>query len=1227
MMRTILFLLGVIFSGQILAHSSRSSTLEYIENNGQWEQEVRYKADLQGGWVFLGNDALTYLFFEEKLFKHGHRTNAGKQTATSPSGVAPLDIIKGHAYRTTWVGANKVVPVAAKPFSHYYNYFTDSDKAKWKSGVKAWQVVEYPELYPNINLQLYSDGPNMKSDYIVKAGGNPAQIKVVYEGVDKLFLQKDGSLYIQTSVNHIEEFAPYAYQVIDGNKVQVNCQYSLKGNQLGFTFPDGYQKEFDLVIDPVLNFSTYSGSNSDNWGSSATNDKNGNMFLGGISLGAAFPTTLGAFQTVYGGGSGSLTCDVAITKISNNGSTRLYSTYLGGNSNEILTSLFCTDQNELVALVTTSSLNFPTTSNAFRRQFSGGTSTSAFQGSIAFPNGTDIAVVKFNTSGSALIGSTFFGGSGNDGINNASGLLFNYGDESRSEVVVDPQGNIYVASVTNSTNIPVTANALQSTLRGSSDGLIFKMNAALSSLTWATYYGGSQADGAYALALDPANNNIFICGGTRSSDLPGTSNGLNTTYRGGTTDGYMAKLNSSGTSLLSATYMGTDAYDQTYLIDFDNLGNIVAFGQTLGDYPVSAGVYNNPGSKQFLHKLNNNLNSTIFSTTFGRENYTLVNISPTALLVDVCGNIYAVGWGGGVNFDFQLDAGNTAGMPTTPDAFKPTTDNSDFYLISLSNDAKQLIYGSYFGEQGSPFSFTGEDHVDGGTSRFDKNGVVYQAICASCGGTDGFPTTPGAISATNNSSNCNMAGVKFSFDLLALQVVEAKATPSVGCSPLNTSFTYTSTRPGTSFFWDFGDGTTSTEEFPTHTYSQPGTYNVKFIIRNPQDCNPQDSTTITVRVSEPITSNVSQTICSGQSITVGDQTFDKTGTYTVTITNSSGCDSIVTLNLTVADSILTDISKDICRGETFQVGSQTFNESGNYTVNLQTSGGCDSIVQLSLNVIDSIVTDIQSFLCEGQTITVGGQVFSETGFYSIPLQSVIGCDSIVNLNLLISDQFVTDLDVSICQGETYSYGNQTFDTSGTYQLTFPGVNCDTIVNIRLTVQPNPSVNATADSTLVPSGTIVTLSAQTQAVVTYQWQPSEQVTNPTSATTSVTVFEPTIFYVTVTDVNGCSSTDSVLINILEEDCADENVFIPSAFTPNGDGKNDVLFVRSSIPLTSMRLIVYNRWGEQVFESVDQTIGWNGTFRDKDAQAGVYGFFFEGQCGEIIIERKGNITLIR
>jgi gliding motility-associated-like protein len=1227
MHRVLLLYLGCLLSLNAAAHDFQAPELDYVENKGQWDSRVKYKVDLHGGWAFLQEKSITYLFYDPSVFKNGKAKRASiKDAAREQRDPSTPVIFKGHAYEMSWMNANDIVPTSSDVLPHYYNFFTDSDPSKWKASVKLWKKVHYNDLYNKIDLEVYSMGTSMKSDYIVRQGGNPKQIRMKYEGVDKIQVLPDGRLHIETSITDVFEYEPYAYQKINGQEIEVLCRYVLNGNELSFDFPNGYNKSHDLVIDPTLIFSTYSGSPSDNWGASSTNDRDGNMFLGGIVLGSSFPTTLGAFQTTFGGGSGSNGTDVVITKFNATGTARIFSTFLGGSSNELLTSLFCTEQNELIALVTTSSTNFPTTQNAFRRQFAGGTSTSALGGSITFPNGTDIAIVKFNAAGSGLSGSTYYGGTGNDGLNNAAGLLFNYGDESRSDIDVDGQGNIYIASVTNSPNLQGTQGSAQSALAGVTDGMVLKLNANLSNLSWASYFGGSAADATFSIKLDDQNN-VLICGGTRSNNLPGTANGLNPSFRGGTVDGYVAKLNNAGTAIINATYLGTNNYDQAFLMDLDNAGNPVVFGQTLGAYPVTGGTYSNPSSRQFLHKLNNALTQTIFSTVFGRANYNLVNIVPTALLVDVCGNIYAVGWGGGINFDFALDGGTTDQMPITPDAFKSTTDGADFYLISLDNSASQLLYGSYFGETGSIFGGGGEDHVDGGTSRFDKNGIVYQAVCASCGGTNSFPTTSGVIGPRNNSTNCNMAGFKFRFDLLALQVITAGATPPQGCGPLTTSFNYTASRPGVEFFWDFGDGNSSTQERPTHTYQQPGTYSVKFVIKNPTDCNPQDSTTFTVRVFGSDSTTVNRTICDGQSVSVGNQTFNEPGTYVVNLQTSLGCDSVVTLTLAFSDSIVSNISETLCAGSSFTLGQQVLNESGVYTASFTTSAGCDSTVTLNLTILDSIVVDVDRAICEGQSVTVGGQTFNETGFYTVLLESSLGCDSTVNLSLLVSDQAILDLEETICAGGSFSIAGQTFTESGEYVINIEGEACDTVINLSLNVVPNPIVTASADPTAVESGDLTTLNATAQGQFTYSWTPASLVSSPGQATTSAQVFESTWFVVVATDANGCQGLDSVLVIVFDEDCQDENVFLPSAFTPNGDGKNDVLFVRSSVPLESMRLIIYNRWGEQVFESDNQNAGWDGNYKDKPAQAGVYGFYLEAVCGETIIERKGNVTIIR
>ncbi|HOY41585.1 MAG TPA: PKD domain-containing protein [Chitinophagales bacterium] len=1050
-MKRLLLILFTAASLLSFGNSKISERIDYIQNNGQWESPVLFKANLFGGWVFLEKDALTFKFIENH---HHHPAKSDKD-----------DIIKGHVYKINWLNANENVKVTAEDKQPYYNnYFIGNNQKKWKSNVGNFQTIRYNNIYPNIDFKIYSEATSMKSDYIIHKNGDVQSLKFNYDGVDAISIEKDGKLKITTSINTIYEYKPYAYQIINGKQVEVACSYVLNNTTLSFQLPNGYDKTTDLVIDPTLVFSSYSGSISDNWGSSATHDNAGNMFLGGIALGASYPTTVGAFQTTFAGGSGFQFSDIAITKFNATGTAKLYSTYLGGSSNELLASLLCTPNNELIAVMTTGSSDFPTTANAFDRTFNGGSSVTAYE--ISMPNGADIAITKLNEAGSALIGSTFFGGTGNDGTNTNTSTSFNYGDASRSDVALDNNGNIYVTSTTTSTNIPNTVGKAQANNGGgSSDGLLAKFNSDLSVLNWASYFGGTGTDASYSMALDK-NNNIFICGGTTSSNIPGRTSGLNTSYRGGSADGFAAKFDNNGNNVLVSTYLGTNDYDQAYIMDLDNSDNVYFFGQTLGLYPVTAGVYSNTGAPQFIHKLNNNLNNTIFSTVFGSVNSTEINITPTALLVDVCSNIYAVGWGGNVN-----NSGSTFGMAVTSDAYKSNTDGSDFYLFNLSANATNLIYASYFGENGGV-----GDHVDGGTSRFDKSGIVYEAVCASCGGTNSFPVTTGVVGTNNNSSNCNMAGFKFRFDLTGLQIITATATPSSGCAPLAVNFTYTSTQPGTEYFWDFGDGTTSTIQFPSHTYTAGGTYNVRFILRDPLNCNPVDSTTLIVTAGQRKTNTVNRTICQGQSVTIGNQTFTASGTYNITLQAVGGCDSIVTLNLNVSNRIINNINKTICEGQVVIVGNNSYSQSGNYSDTIPSSSSCDSIINLSLTVNPKKSANINRTICQGQSVTIGNQTYNTSGNFTVTTQTSLGCDSTINLNLLVNPVKSTSITRTICEGQTVEIGNQVFTTAGSYSITLQSSqNCDSTVNLALIVNPTKTTNLVR---AICEGSTVTIGTQT-----------------------------------------------------------------------------------------------------------------------------------------------------
>ena len=1034
--------------------------LDYIENKGQWHEHVLYKADLKGGIAFLEKDGITYSFVERIDHHHENKSNIWNflKNIDNPE-LKKNEIQKGHAFNFKWVNANPGVNISAKQKQSYFNnYFIGDDENKWASSVGNYRQVVYKNLYYQIDALLYSEQNSMKTDYLIKVGGNPTDIKLQYNATDGLTINEKGNLKIKTSINEIYELRPYAYQKIGKIRIEVPCEYELTDNILSFKLPKGYDKNYDLIIDPTLIFSTYSGSPVDNWGSSATNDADGNMFLGGIALGQNYPTTLGAFQRNYGGGdSGSdigEPSDIVITKFNATGTSRIYSTYLGGNGNELLQSLYCTPQNELVILMTTGSINFPTTTNAFDRTFNGGTSTSIM--GIAFPNGTDIALTKLNANGSALVGSTFFGGSENDG----QGIYVNYGDETRGDIALTQQGDIIIGTSTASSNLPGTSGRFQSNFGGAArDGFIAKFNSNLSLLNWASYFGGSANENLNGIKLDK-NENIFICGGTNSNNLKNITNNFN-----GYFDGYIAKINSNATQVIASRYLGTTDYDQAFLIDLDDNDNIVLFGQTAGAYPVSSGVYYNNHAGQFIHKLNNQLNSTIFSTVFGSDS--AMNITPTALMVDICGHIYAVGWGGG--FYINENIGNTFGMPVTPDAFQDSTDGNDFYFINLNRDATQLIYATYFGEYGGI-----GDHVDGGTSRFDKHGVVYQAVCASCAGTDWFPITPGAYGQHNESNNCNMAGFKFKFDLLSMEITSVE--PKTGCINDSVQFSFTATQPAKFYTWEFGDGTSSNLAAPKHKYTQTGTYTIKLKITNEDNCNVVDSTTSTIIISEPSNQTIDTTICQGQSIILGNQTISTTGKYTENFKNIGGCDSIVTLNVTVKSSSFTTIDTTICQGEFVTINNQKYTNSGIYTITIPLASGCDSTITLKLKVNPTNNIRTTTYICKGETYIFDNQILSEPGIYIAKFKNSRGCDSTITMTLNVIQPDSTSIDTVMCLGHPIIFNNQTISAIGSYTAVLKNIfNCDSIVTLNLTAINLPS-KITIDTTIC-QGDIINFHGQ------------------------------------------------------------------------------------------------------------------------------------------------------
>ena len=834
--------------------------IPFIENKNQWDQQIRFKASIPEAEVILLRDRIQYLVTSE--FNETEK-RADKRTMYGTEGghQHPANF-ETQLYEVNFINSSKATwQESSGSNGTRYNYMLGADKSKWGIDAKGFSSVTYHDLYCDIDLKVYSQEDRIKHDWIVRPYADPYKIRIEYKGIESIVLKED-NLVIETRVGEITELKPSAYQIIDDKKIYIPCFYNLTKNVLSYEFPQTYDPTYELIIDPILIFSAYSGSSYDNWGNTATYDEQGNVYSGGMVSnlfgGTSFPTTPGAYQTTYAGGN----WDVAILKYDSSGSNLLYATYLGGNLTETPQSLLVNQAGELLILGATGSTNFPVTNGS---TFGGGTSVDPL-GGVPYPLGSDMFVVKLSEDGATLLAGTYLGGTNNDGLNFVSGIMNtlspgfvespiarNYGDQMRGDIITDKDNFVYLASNTSSSDFPVVNTDPNAQFKGGThDAVLLKLQPDLSQIVWSRLLGGSGTDAAYSIKLNKMSE-VYVAGGTSSSNFQGM-NGLNASFQGDV-DGWIAHVSTDGMQIIDATYLGTGFYDQAYLIDLNEANEVYAFGQTQGDYPVTGNVYTNPNSGQFLHKLSSDLKTTIFSTVIG-SGVRSPNISPTAFLVSECNTIYLSGWGGAVNSKTlgnivrNYVGGKTLGLPFTSDAYQKTSNGSDFYFMVLSGDASTFLYGSFLG---GTSSFT---HVDGGTSRFDKKGIVYQAVCAGCGGRSDFPAVNVPLAhQKNNSLNCNNAAFKFDLSSLKARIQTNSVTlktPGITtfCFPDPIVFQNLSAG-GQSFEWKLGDGT-KLEKADTslviHQYKSPGQYSVRLTAFSQGTCKGKDSTTMVINV-------------------------------------------------------------------------------------------------------------------------------------------------------------------------------------------------------------------------------------------------------------------------------------------------------------------------------------------------------------------------------------------
>ncbi len=649
-----------------LAASYGKLPLSFERNAGQTDASVKFLSRGPGYALFLtGNEAVLSLA--------KRRAPHAKTPQTKTPGLANLfarpqaqkPISAPAAFRMSLAGANpKATVTGLDVLPGKSNYFIGNDPAKWRTNVPTYAKVKYQNVYRGIDLVYYGSPQQLEYDFVVALGADPkaisldlTAIKSASEGsrralpVDqKLRIDTNGDLVIPAGEDEVRLHKPVVYQVAvnPGAKSSarhfIDGRYRLKGdNRVSFEVAS-YDPGKTLVIDPVLVYSTYLGGSSEDLGQGIAVDSSGSAYVTGSTSSTNFPTA-NPMQAIFGGGG-----DVFVAKLNPAGSALVYSTYLGGSSGDGGNGIAVDSGGNAYVTGGTASTDFPT---AHPLQ--------------AVPNGFgDAFVAKLNPTGSALVYSTYLGGSSGDGGNG---------------IAVDSAGSAYVTGSTTSTNFP-TANPLQAVNTGGRDAFVTKLNPGGSALVYSTYLGGSSDDGGNGIAVDSAGN-AYVTGNTESTNFP-TANPLQPVFGGGgfSGDAFVAKLNSGGSALVYSTYLGGIVYDVGYGIAVDSSGNAYVTGRTDSpDFPTANPLYGfDGGPHAFVSKLNPGGSALIYSTYFGGEGTFGFGIA-----ADSAGNAYVTGNTSSTEFP-------------TVNPLQPVTGGIvDAFVAKLNPGGSAVLYSSYLG--------------------------------------------------------------------------------------------------------------------------------------------------------------------------------------------------------------------------------------------------------------------------------------------------------------------------------------------------------------------------------------------------------------------------------------------------------------------------------------------------------------------------------------------------
>ncbi|MCX7747083.1 MAG: SBBP repeat-containing protein [Clostridia bacterium] len=686
----------------------KEGPLGFIRNAGQMDSKVYY---------YTKGSGVQYTFMKDEVGMSFMRK--APEEEAEDSDFLENKRVKEEFITLRFIDPNQDVNLEAQgEFIGKVNYFRGKNQANWFTNLSTYKEVVYRGIWPKIDLIFYRSGSSLKYDFIVNPGANIENIRLTYKGAGKLFLDPEGNLLVHTRLGILKDERPYAYQEITDKKVPVECSFTVEEVNgtwcYGFKLGKEYNPQYPITIDPGIGYSTFIGGGGMDEGYGIAVDALGFVYITGRTASGVpkpFPTNSDAYQKVLQG-----SYDAFVMKLSADGASLIYSTYLGGGGDDLGYAIAVDGLGAAYITGFTNSRppnSFPTTQGAFQTSYNGGN--------------IDAFITKLAPDGASLIYSSYLGGGGDDK---------GYG------IALDASGCAYIAGSTSSKApkpFPTTPGAFMTSYNGGEfDVFVSKMSADGSELIYSTYLGGGDFDVGTGVTVD-ALGCAYVVGYTSSTDpkpFPTTPGAFQTLPRGGS-NAFVVKLSTDGASLVYATYLGGGSNDEGWGITVDTIGNAYITGRTTSaapdPFPTTAGAFQTFFSggfyDAFITKFSSDGSRLIYSTYLGGGEYDEGN----DIAVDNLGYIYIVG---------TTSSKAPKPFPITHDAFQTSLNGvENVFVTTLSTDGASLVYSTYLGGSG----------VDEGWGiAVDQNRNVFITGRTNSEMPIPFPTTEGAYDILYN---------------------------------------------------------------------------------------------------------------------------------------------------------------------------------------------------------------------------------------------------------------------------------------------------------------------------------------------------------------------------------------------------------------------------------------------------------------------------------------------